>query len=496
MNTFVNSINSHHTLTDNGMPALSGTSSPVVDLFYKIGAMRGQDVIPAFVAAYVADKDLAIRIALWARDIRGGAGERQLFRNILSYLDKNDPDVAIQVLAKVPELGRWDDLLLNWTNAAVQTTAFNLIKDALVAGNGLCAKWMPREPRDKAVVLCQFFGWSRRYYRKRLVELTKVVESQMCSQDWDNINYSHVPSVAAARYKKAFARHTIKYTEYGKALASGDKSVKVNAGAVYPYDVLKQILHSPNIFVGPGLIEADINVINAQWNALPNYMGSENVLPMIDVSGSMSFPIGGRNSSLMAVHVAISLGLYAADKAKGAFKDVYMTFNGSPSLEKTEGTIIQKVQQMSNSWDGRSQNTNLEAAFNKIIAYAQENKVSPADMPTMLVIISDMQFDECINDPDASAFSYLQDKYKLAGYAIPKVVFWNILNGGNVPVKSNEHGVALISGFSPSIFTAILGSNLDEFTPEAIMRKTVTADRYKWQVDESFGDTEKIYKIS
>ena len=206
MSTFVEAVANQEARTENGMKARKSTASAVVDLFYNIGASRGKDIKPAFTAAFVEDKDLALRIAAWSRDARGGAGERQVFRDILLYLEQTDTMSTIALMNKVPELGRWDDLLVFKTNLCKQL-AFEMIKDSLEANNGLCAKWMPRKG-DIAVELRNYLGWSPKFYRKRLVELTNVVETLMCSGYWDNINFSRVPSLASARYKKAFNRNT------------------------------------------------------------------------------------------------------------------------------------------------------------------------------------------------------------------------------------------------------------------------------------------------
>jgi len=192
--------------------------------------------------------------------------ERKIFRDILGDIVKTDLDQGIALIRKVPELGRWDDLLIGeiLVTEPAREVAFGMIKEALDAGNGLCAKWMPR----KGVVahdLRQWLGWTPKFYRKRLVELTKVVEQDMCAGKWDEINFNHVPSVASTRYKKAFARHTEKYKEWAQKLVSKDpevrESVKVNAGAVYPYDVLKGLIGAYNV----NYAKANLDHIVAQW---------------------------------------------------------------------------------------------------------------------------------------------------------------------------------------------------------------------------------------
>lgn len=478
MNSFVNAVKSQGARTTNGMKALNSTSSACVDLFFKIGASRGKNVIPDFTGAFVENRDYAMRITQWARDVRQGAGERKIFRDVLVNLIKHDQDAAVALARKVPVLGRWDDLLV-LIGTEIEYVAFDMIREALNKGDGLCAKWMPRKG-EVAVKLRTALGWTPKYYRKRLVELTKVVEQNMCANQWDEINFNHVPSVASARYKKAFARHTPKYAEWAAKLVSTDPKVKaevkVNAGAVYPYDVLKGVFGAYG-----GLIKdkANLDHVTAQWEALPNYVGDASILPIVDVSGSMTCPAGGYNSKskTSCLDVSVSLGLYLADKNKGVFKDTFMTFSGKPQLLNLKGNIVQKIEQMVRAaWE---MNTNLNAAIQKILDVAKAGNVAPEDMPQVLLILSDMQFDQCARHDD-SAMQMIERKYAEAGYTMPKIVFWNLNAADNVPVKFNKSGVALVSGFSPTIVKSVLAADLEEFTPEAIMRKTIMSERYDY----------------
>ena len=469
MNTFVNAVQNQSARTENGMLARKGTANACVDLFFKAGASRGQDITKQFVAALVENEDVALRIALWLRDVRGGAGERDLFRQIVKYLEKNRPELATKLLPKIPEVGRWDDVLVFETDV-MKHKAFTMLGDALREKNGLAAKWTPRKG-SLAVEIREFFGMSPKFYRKSLVEMTKVVEQDMCAKNWDAINFSHVPSVASARYKKAFFRNTEKYAEYVASLVKGDDpKVKVNAGAVYPHDVLKGVVgHYQTNFN-----KTELDLIVKQWEALENFIGDANVLPLVDVSGSMTTSVGN-NSNVSCLDVAVSLGLYLADKNVGKFKDTFLTFSGSPELLHLKGNIVQKCQQMVKSnWD---MNTDLVKAMDKILKTAVEGNVSQEEMPQMLLILSDMQFDQCAKFDD-SAMKMINRKFESAGYNVPTIVFWNLRAADNVPAKFDQRGVALISGFSPSIMKAVLSGDTEQFTPEGIMFKAVMSDRY------------------
>jgi hypothetical protein len=306
--------------------------------------------------------------------------------------------------------------------------------------------------------------------------MTKVVETNMCAKNWDSINFSHVPSVAASRYKKAFNRNSPAYAAYVAELAKDRKDrtveVKVNAGAVYPYDVLKGRINS----YGISFDKTELDLIEAQWNALPNYVGDANILPLVDVSGSMSCS-AGKNTKLTCMDVAVSLGLYLADKNMGAFKDTFLTFSNKPELLHLKGGINSKIDQMVKSkWD---MNTDLNKAFAKILDVAVNGNVAQEDMPAMVLILSDMQFDACVKHDD-SAIEMIARKYEAAGYTLPKVVFWNLnASYGNAPVKFDKSGTALVSGFSPAVVKPLLAGDLENFTPESVMLKTIMDDRYK-----------------
>ena len=471
MSTFVEAVKNQEARTTNGMKARKSTANAVVDLFYNAGASRGKDIKPAFAAALAENRELALRVAAWLRDARGGAGERQLFRDILVYLENTDTEAAKALLAKVPELGRWDDLFVFKTKA-LKEVAYTILGTALREKNGLAAKWTPRQG-PLAAEIRTFFGMSPKFYRKSLVEMTKVVETNMCAKDWDSINFSHVPSVAASRYKKAFNRNTEKYAAYVASLVKGDNpEVKVNASAVFPYDVLKGRISN----YGVSFNKTELDLIEAQWNALPNYVGDANILPLVDVSGSMTCP-AGKNTKLTCLEVAVSLGLYLADKNKGAFKDTFLTFSGKPELMHLKGGINSKIDQMVKSnWD---MNTDLNKAFTKILDVAVKGNVAQEDMPSMVLILSDMQFDQCVKHDD-SAIQMIARKYEAAGYTLPKVVFWNLnASYGNAPVKFDKSGTALVSGFSPAVVKPLLAGDIETFTPESVMLKTIMDDRYK-----------------
>jgi hypothetical protein len=465
---FAQAIKNQSTTTTNGMPTRVSSADPIVTLFYKIGASRGKDITPEFSAAMAENPDLAVRTALWARDVRGGAGERKLFRDICGYLEQTAPDVARRVMVKIPELGRFDDLFA--FRGILRNEALTLFANALREGNGLASKWAPREKsaqRKLAVELMQHMGLKPKEYRKMIVAATNVVETAMCARDWDNINFSHVPSVAASRYRTAFWRNTPLFEEYVNKLVAGDKSVKVTASSVFPHDVIKGAFNMAH------MSPVELDHIRAQWAALPNFIEDASILPMVDVSGSMNCSVGNSNS-LRCIDVAVSLGLYCADKNTGAFKDCTLTFTGNPQLVQLTGDIISKINQLVKAeWQ---MNTNIEAAFRLILRTAIENSVPAEEMPRTLLILSDMQFDACCKNPNDSAIAMIRHQYEEAGYPVPNIVFWNLNAHANTPVRYDEKGTALVSGFSPSILKAVVSSQ--NYTPLDIVCETIMDPRY------------------
>ena len=468
MTSLFNAVN-NNALTANGAPTLASSHSPLVDLFFVIGSSRGKDIRESFRKAYTADKNLAARILLWTRDARGGAGERQQFIELTKYLAGFDKDLATRVILRTPELGRWKDLV-SFFETSLEEEAMSLIAVALAEGNGLCAKWMPRKG-PSAARLRRFLELDARSYRKLLVSMTNVVETKMCAKDWNSIEFGKLPSLASARYQKAFGRNAHEaYSAYVAALEKGE--AKINAGAVFPYDVTKS-LYSGNAAVA-----------NAQWKALPDYCegSTENVLPVIDVSGSMGVP-AGTNMSVSCLEVAIGLGLYISERMQGAFKDQFITFSDRPSMHKVSGTLEQRVSQIRRANWGY--NTNLQATFDLILNSAVRNNVPESEMPTKIVILSDMEFDLACGQKGygrslpPTNYQAIESKYAAAGYKRPDIIFWNLnAREGNVPVTSGQAGSALVSGFSPSLMRSILsGKNV---TPFDIMMETIGVERYEF----------------
>ena len=474
MSTFVNALRTQDSETENGMVTNSTTLNANLDLFFTIGAIRSEidthigqrRLISKFEAARNEDSLISRKMLFWARDIRGGAGERQAFRVLLRHIAMNHPGDITPNLNLIAEFGRWDDLFCLF-GTVLEPQVIDLIIRELKSGNGLLAKWMPRlggkVPKMKKSIANKVkreMNLTDKEYRKMLVKLTNVVEQKMCSKNYDTIDYSHVPSLAMARYTNAFTRNdSIRFDEFKKLLIVSE--TKVNAGAIYPYDVLKT------------LYEGDSDIAVAQWEALPNYMedNQERVLPVCDVSGSMEVRVGGSNT---AMDICISLGLYISERNEGPFKNAFVTFSDNPSLQYLTGDLKSRASQLRSSDWGFS--TDLEKTFDFLLDQAIKHNVPESEMPTVLLIMSDMEFDQASNISD-TAFTMIQRKYTDSGYTMPKIVFWNLCTRrDNFPATANDQFVNLVSGFSPSILKSVLSGNT--ISPIEMMLHLLNNERY------------------
>lgn len=470
MNTFTTSIandlqkSKKDALTDNGAITRTTSGQAHLDLFAIAGAARNaqDDVVKLFSKAYAEDKALALRIMLWTRDVRGGAGERQAFRNVLRHLSVNDPQVVDRLIPYVQEFGRWDDCIESLpTESYLFKTAALSLRSAIDHGNSLAAKWTPRKS-NIAVALRTIWGMTPKAYRKYIVNATNVVETKMCSKEWSAIEYDKLPSLAGLRYQKAFAKNdSERYEAFKEKLVKGE--VKINVATLFPHNIVSNLRHR----VG------NETVLNESWKALPNYLGEHEgkVLVMSDVSGSMQTGIGGNASCL---DVSLALGIYTAERLCGPFKDLILTFSQNPAFHKLTGTTLsQRIENLSRAqWD---MNTNLQAAFQLILETGSLHRVPQEDMPDTLIIVSDMQFDAC--GGGRTNFGAMKAQYKERGYTLPKVVFWNV-NGkaGNNPVKFDADGTCMVSGYSPAILTSVL--NGEDFDPMSMMLDAVGKERY------------------
>ena len=486
--TFLTALETELNVTEtlNGAKAYKSTLNECVDLFGKISACR-KDIPQArklFALAFKEDPETATRILFNARDIRGGQGEREVFRNLFKDLVSENSEIGEKLVELIPVYGRWDDLLVLENTSAWERVQYIILEQlrkdevALTAGENvsLLGKWMPSINASSADSkrlgrrFAQLLGKNEREYRKFLTALRsriKIVEQKMCSKEWSEIDYEHLPSRAGFMYRKAFAKQdATRYAEYLSAVEKGDK--KINAGTIYPYEIVENYLYKG---------ASNDKTIDLMWEALPNYMeGQElNGLVVADVSGSMM-------GTPMAV--SISLAMYIAERNTGIWKDKFITFSYRPEIQTIAGkTVGDRIRNLSRAdWAG---NTDLRAVFESVLNAGIKNDVPDAEMPKKLIIVSDMQFDQACASNKRTNFEQIQKMYHKAGYEMPQLVFWNVnAIGGNVPMSIHDTGTALVSGCSPSILKSVLGGKV--ITPVDVMRDAVYNERYA-EIGEVFG---------
>jgi hypothetical protein len=463
--------------TENGAVTHSTTTNAVLDFFALAGAKRND--IPGartlFRKALQEDRQLAIRALFYLRDIRGGQGERDLFRALFKDLIRTDLSAAEQVVAFIPEYGRWDDVVSLY-NFNGFTTPVKMIRnqfelDALDRAAGksisLMAKWLPSEnassanSRVMARQIATDLGISNKKYRQTVVALRKYIgllEQQMSTNSWDSVDYGKLPSQASRKHTKAFKRHDeTRYEEFLGAVIKGD--AKMNAGTVATYEVLDVVR------------KGNDNAANAIWKSLPDYTNGGNAIVVADTSGSMTAIISG---STRAMDVSTSLALYFAEHNEGAFKNYFISFSENPELVAVRGnTLMEKLRNISTTNWGF--NTNIEKVFDLILDAAKRAGADAEDIPKVIYIISDMEFDSVRGGRNETNYEAAKRKFDAAGFQLPHVVFWNVASrNSNVPTSAAQANVTLVSGLSQSTFRYVLEGK----TPVQSMLDILNGERY------------------
>ncbi len=460
------------TYTENGALTNASSLDTVLDYFAMGGSMRTrpEEAVKLFEKAYNVNPLLAVRCLFYLRDVRGGAGERDIFRRTLNAMDCIDSDLLNKVVQYVPEFGRYDDIPINPDTANFLYNQFVQDEKDMAQGKSvsLLAKWLPSENTssqttvDKARVLIDTWDVSPKEYRKRVSALRKyikILEQKMSANEWANIDYSKIPSQAHRKYIKAFFKHDKdRYLQYLEDVKSG--KAKINSGTLFTYEIYDELCK--------GYVRPEKHVLDAMtemWKALPDYTNGTNALVLADVSGSMS----GRPMS-----VSTTLAVYFAERNKGPFANKYMTFTDIPQVITVEGdNLWSKLSYVEHSHVGYS--TNLAAAFDAILKAAVDSRCSQEELPSVLYVISDMEFDNQMSNCDETNFETAQRKFSEAGYELPHVVFWNVNSRNNQqPATKFDNKVTLISGSNQSAFKyAVEGKN-----PLELMEEVLNGERY------------------
>ena len=466
LSKLVSATQTHDARTKNGAVTHSTSQSQLVDLFFIAGTLIWQEpknYMQKWHGAYLEDKELAFRLLFWMRDVRGWAWVRDAFNFIYNKLSANE---KAHFAHYIPEYGRWKDVFeLAWQDFEPfkELILFHLKQWPVQPDFWLFCKWFPRKWEVFNRVRKEL--WVKPWkLRQIIVSGSNTVEQMMSAKEWDKILYEHVPSKAFNKYQKAFERHdSERFNEF-----VNDKPEQIKSTTLFPADIYKWFTKWN-----------DAKVIEAQWKNLPNYIDSDKTfLPIIDVSGSMTWGYGSSETGITPIMNSVALGLYLAERNKSIFKNAFMSFSSTPKMHYIEwDSVVQKFKYIINDptmW----YSTDIQAAFDLILKSALDNHLTREDLPDYVLVLSDMEF----NDPEVwghrTNFEMIKRKFSMNNLDMPNLIFWN-LNGriGNVPVTINDNGVALVSGYSPAIMKSVLTSKV--VTPYDVMRETLDLPRYK-----------------
>jgi len=429
-------------------------------------ATRGNDPfdnLELFSEAYEEDKTLALANLLYILDIRNGKGERYVFKYLFYNLCLMYPEDAKKILLFIGSLGRYD-YILQGIKTPIEDDVISLIKEQLSKDMesdtpSLLAKWLPshrahNKDKSLAKILMRKLGMNEKTYRKTLATLrTKIniVEKNLSEKTYDKIDFTKVPTKAMLKYENAYNRHLKKeYQDYKEQVAKG--CAKINTKGLFCYEIIRKILTDKNI---------DDELLDLMWNNQKDILkgNKTNILVMADTSGSML------NYKALPLASSIGLALYVAERNFGIFHNYFISFSDNPSLVEVRGkTIKNKV----NNIETINRNTNIDKAFALLLKTAKENKVSQEEMPSHIIIISDMEFDHNVGSKEGTNFNNWKKLFNNYGYKLPTIIFWNVAGKTRgVPICKYDKDVALISGFSTNILENLL--NLDGYNPVDVM---------------------------
>ncbi len=471
--------------TENGALTHTTSGSCCLDLFARGGAMRfadEQEILTLFSRAFTEDKSIAMKLLFYIRDVRGGLGERRFFRTVIRWLAQNETEVLLNNLAFIPEYGRYDDLLV-LLDTPVKDACIAVMKMQLDAdlealkeegkAVSLLAKWLPSvnasnaETVKQGKMLARAFKMSDACYRKTLSALRgriDLMENRLREKDY-TFNYEKQSAKALYKYRAAFWRNdSARYADFLKKASAGQ--ARLNASTLSPYELV-----TPMLLGGKGMTEQEKTALNATWQSLPDYGCGQNVLAVIDTSGSMYYSC----SSPMPAAVAMSLGLYCAERNEGLFKNCFITFSETPKVVELKGETFVDRLRYATSYSEIA-NTDLQAVFELILHTAVKHHLKQEHMPDRLVIISDMEFDSCMENADLTNYRLAKKNFEEAGYTLPQVVFWNVASRhANLPVKEDDAKTALVSGCTPRLFEMVAKG---ELSPYHFMLEVLSSQRY------------------
>lgn len=499
MNSFINSLKkeTNYILTENEAVTHSSTLNAVYDLFALGGAYRNrsdEDCILLFKKAFEENETLALKCLFYLRDIRGGAGERRFFKVCMNWLAKEYPEAAFRNLDNIPEYGRWDDLYA-LVGTKLENDVFDLFQSQLNKdlislkennneGVSLLAKWLKSEnassfeTKQLGNKTRQYFGWSHKKYRKNLSALRtriNIVEKLMSEGQWDKINFAKIPSKAGLIYRNAFAHNDLTKERYADFI--NNRETKVNAGTLYPYEIVNKVTNKIDWGNNLKLDKTERDALNKYWDNQDTSMFNEvsSILCVCDTSGSMTSKY---KTSVAPIDIAISLSMICAENNKSDFKNKYISFSSRPQFIEIEGVdFVDKVQRIYRQ--NLCENTDLKATFDLIKnAILKTKKIE--DLPKTIVVLSDMEIDSMSYWRDKTRvkteMELMREEWARDGLKLPRLVYWNCAaRNNNILDEIDNDDITYVSGANPIIFNSILRG----LSGKQLMLEKLNSKRYE-----------------
>lgn len=442
-----------------------------LDIFAGISRYNDeQELIKKYKKALQEDEIVALANLLYILDIREGKGERTIFKTLFKYLCRENKEAALKILPFIGELGRWD-YVLEGLDTQIENEVVKLIKDTLEKDKQseqptLLAKWLPthrshNKNNEQAKKLCKKLNLTEKQYRQMLTELRKklkLIENNLTKMEYSTIDFEKVPAKAMLKYVKAFERRCPrKYKEYLEKLEKSE--AKINTNGLFCYEIINRIMKNG---------EEDSTIYDAMWKNQKDILKGidKNILVMADTSASMT------TFNNLPFATSIGLAIYIAERNTGIFKDYFLTFSDEPKLAQVVGkTITEKVQNIKTI----VANTDIDKAFELLFETAKKNNIPQEELPTHIIIISDMEFDDGVYSKGGTNFEGWKKAFAESGYKLPQIIFWNVAGKiEGLPVTQYENDVIMVAGFSTSILDNLL--ELENYTPAASMMQKL--DKY------------------
>lgn len=461
----INYMKKNNTITNSkGSLYYKETFDSNLDVFTSLSRYDDEDKITRlFNNALIEDETLALANLLYILDIRNGKGERRIFKTIFKNLCLNNSSLALKILPFISSLGRFD-YILEGIETPIEEDVISLIKlqldsDKNSLNPSLLAKWLPSHRTHKinnklAKKIRNKLNITEKSYRKILSDLRKklnIVEKNLTNQSYELIEFKEVPTKALLKYTNTYqTKMSEKYEEYKNNVKKGTTSI--NTEGLFVYEIIKNLFYNRS---------CDTTLYDLMWNNQKNILNNcnTNVLVVADTSGSMT--------SYNAIPYATSVGLalYTAEKNKGIFKNHFITFSSRPYLCEVKGkTIAEKFKNIPNICD----NTDIDKVFKLILDIANKNNVKQEELPSHLLIISDMEFDVGVYSKNKTNFEGWKKAFSKYNYKLPTIIFWNVAGVTNgVPVTKFDNDVAMVSGFSTNILDNLL--TLENYNPVSVM---------------------------